>query len=185
MTSMRLFEAIDFATLQHRGQLRKGTSIPYIVHCVSVGKMLMQLGSAEDVAIAGILHDVVEDTEAELEEVRQRFGSRVADLVDGVSEPDKQLPWRDRKEHAIAKARSTDDLELLAIKCADKLDNIQDMRHDHSRIGEKLWERFKAPRDKQLWYHTTLCDLFEQRLMGSPWEELAFRYRAEVAWLFP
>nr|WP_316046713.1 HD domain-containing protein [Planococcus glaciei] len=94
--------AIGFAAFKHTGQVRKGTSIPYISHPFAVGMMLQQAGESEEVIAAGILHDTLEDTATTEEEIRTVFGEQVLLLVKAASEPDKSRPWEDRKRHTVS-----------------------------------------------------------------------------------
>ncbi|MED3562733.1 HD domain-containing protein, partial [Bacillus xiapuensis] len=93
--------ALQMAGKAHEGQYRKLTDIPYIIHPVAVGMLLMKEGFAEDIVAAGILHDTVEDTDLTLEDIKQEFGEKIAEIVAGCSEPDKSLSWEKRKEHTI------------------------------------------------------------------------------------
>jgi (p)ppGpp synthase/HD superfamily hydrolase len=168
-----VFKAITFAAQCHEGQYRKGTSIPYIVHPLSMLRFLARLDAPAELQAAAVLHDVVEDTEATLEDIEQRFGGRVAALVEGATEKDKTLSWLERKQAAIHHAECSSDLELLVLKCVDKLDNLSDIREDHELHGETIWGRFKVDRATQMWYYGTLTRLFGQRLIGSPYQGLA------------
>jgi (p)ppGpp synthase/HD superfamily hydrolase len=147
-----VFEAIEFATRAHAGQYRKGTRIPYILHPLRVGSLLIEVDSPEPVVIAGILHDTVEDTPVTIAEVAGRFGDRVARLVASVSEPDKRAPWDERKRHTVEQLRSAEP-DTLLIACADKLDNIRSMRRGEARSGAGFWDRFHRPREQQAWYY--------------------------------
>ena len=97
--------AIEVAARAHRDQLRKGTDVPYITHPYGVGLMLARAGYDEEVIAAGILHDTVEDTDVTPEQVRETFGARVADIVRGRSEQDKDLPW----ESAVGSPQASHD----------------------------------------------------------------------------
>ncbi len=180
----RVFEALEFAAECHRGQYRKGTRIPYIVHPVSMVRFLARVGAPEDVLAAAALHDVVEDTEATLDQVRERFGDRVAELVEGASETDKSQTWRERKEATVQAARQTDDAELTVLKCVDKLDNLSDIREDRELVGEKIWERFKADKANQVWYYGTLSRIFSEKLAGTGYEPLAQQMAAVYEGVF-
>lgn len=150
--------AIQVALEAHKGQKRKGTSIPYIVHPVEVGIILGQNGAEEEVIIAGILHDTVEDTDLTLEDIERMFGTKIRDYVEGVSEPQKGTPgvtWRDRKEHTIEYIKGAK-LEVKLISCADKLSNIRSIYNDYINIGDGLWDRFNAGYDEQKWYYINL-----------------------------
>ncbi len=96
-------KAIQFAAIAHEGQYRKGTNIPYIIHPVSVGFLLQSIGCDEEVIVAGLLHDTVEDTDTELDDIKREFGERVASLVFSASEPDKTLTWEERKIHSATR----------------------------------------------------------------------------------
>lgn len=171
--SSRLFKAVDFATAAHSGQFRKGTTIPYVVHPLSVAKRLSRVGIHEDVVVAGILHDVVEDTDTTFADIERDFGARVAELVAGVSDKDKSESWESRKSDALAKVKDTEDLDLLTLKCADKLDNLSDILADYRQHGEELWQRFKRGKKAQAWYYQSIAQVMNERLAGEPGEPLA------------
>jgi len=166
---------VSFATEHHGGQARKGTTIPYIVHPLNVCKHLLRYGAGDDLASAGVLHDVLEDTQATYSQVEELFGERVALLVYHAGEPDKSADWQTRKEHTVQAVRKSEDLELLALKCADKLDNLSDIRFDFQMLGDDLWLRFNTPNgvSDQKWYYSTLSSTFVEKLEGSRWEPLA------------
>lgn len=155
----RIFEAVEFAQKAHQGQYRKGSSLPYIVHPISVMESLILEGCSEEVAIAGLLHDVIEDTPYSGQDIWERFGERIARLVECVSEPDRSLSWQERKDHTIAYFENCQDLDVLHIFCADKLHNMQSMVADYARIGEELWRKYNAPKEKQKWYYTTIANI--------------------------
>lgn len=177
----RLFDAIEFAAKQHRGQFRKGTRIPYIVHVLGVCRILAEFNFDEDTMIGGILHDVVEDTSATLEDVRTLFGREVADIVNGTTEPEKHEPlsqtqekasWRSRKQHTIdfiaGRTHQPPSLGVLAVSCADKLDNVRAMAHDFAQEGAIFWNRFNAPKEDQAWYYQGLTDAFVEQGKRHP-----------------
>jgi len=175
-----LYEAIAFAVERHRGQVRKGTTIPYVLHPLNVGYLLMKHGCPDEVAIAGFLHDTLEDTQTTSDELRERFGQRVAWLVEQVTEQDRSQPWEARKRHSVTHLQEVQDEAVLLVACADKLDNLLAMEDGVRVLGVELWERFKAPMPVQRWYYFTLADLFVQRLTGEPGATLA-RQMAETA----
>jgi (p)ppGpp synthase/HD superfamily hydrolase len=179
-----VFEAITYASRCHEGQYRKGTQIPYIVHPLGMLRALARLDAPEHLQAAAVLHDVVEDTDATLEELTERFGERVATLVEGTTEKDKSLGWMERKQAAIAHAEASDDVELIVLKCVDKLDNLTDIRADHELHGESIWARFKATHGDQMWYYGTLVRLFEERLEGTPYQPLAVQIKTVYEMVF-
>lgn len=165
-------EALIFAAVAHRPQRRKGTDVPYIVHPFHVALILLRYGFDEDVAIAGLLHDVVEDCDISLEEIEERFGARVAKLVDGVTErkqtaDDKERPWRERKEEQLANIEKLGH-EGAALKAADALHNCQTTVADLKEMGDALWERFNAGPEEQRWYYGALVSALRGPLGDHP-----------------
>lgn len=188
-----VFKAIKFVAEAHQGQYRKGTNIPYISHLMNVMKILCENGCDKEIITAGILHDVLEDTSVTIEQVERLFGKRVATIVIGASEPDhdrngkdEKTSWRLRKQHTIEFVNREATLEQLLVSCADKLDNAKAIRQDFVLKGEKLWERFNAPKSDQQWYYTTLAATFEQRSaeFGEPFSILSQRLTNTVNEVF-
>jgi (p)ppGpp synthase/HD superfamily hydrolase len=178
-----VFDAIEFATRAHAGQYRKGTRLPYIIHPLSVARILIEQDLPDPVVVAGVLHDTVEDTSVTLNQIRDRFGSEVAVLVDAVSEADKAASWEDRKRRTLATIRSAAD-EAVWVECADKLDNIRCMAADQALEGDRFWDRFNSPKDKQRWYYQSLCEAFALRLESGPVAALYARFAHEVGKVF-
>jgi (p)ppGpp synthase/HD superfamily hydrolase len=159
----RFMKAFEFAAAKHAGQTRKASTIPYIAHLMGVASLVLEAGGDEDLAIAALLHDVVEDCGGVpmLKEVRRRFGSRVAKVVDGCTDSygDPKPPWRERKENYIAHLK-TADADTRLVSAADKLNNVRSIVSDYRAIGESIWSRFNGGRDGTLWYYRTLRDKF-------------------------
>src|SRR6266700_4865876 len=155
--------AFQFATKMHAGQTRKASTIPYIAHLMAVASLVLEAGGDEDLAIAALLHDVVEDCGGApmLREVRRRFGSRVAKVVDGCTDADTYPtpPWRERKEKYIAHLQKAA-ADTRLVSAADKLNNVRSILGDYRAIEESVWSRFKGGRDGTLWYYRTLRDVF-------------------------
>ena len=166
----RFERALLFATRKHAGQHRKGTTVPYVAHLLSVAGLVLEAGGDEDLAIAALLHDVVEDCGGApmLKEIRRRFGKRVADVVDGCTDTDldPKPPWRQRKEDYLKHLR-TADADTRLVSAADKLHNVRSIVAAYREIGDRVWERFHGKRDGTLWYYRTLLDEF-QRKKSSP-----------------
>ncbi|MBI4639504.1 MAG: HD domain-containing protein [Candidatus Tectomicrobia bacterium] len=178
-----IFDAIEFATKAHTGQFRKGTNVPYIVHPLAVAKTLIDCGCSEEVIVAGILHDTVEDTSVTLEDIRQLFGEEVAKLVEGASEPDKSDTWENRKRHTIEYLK-TAPINILLVACADKFDNIKTIREDYAKVGESIWSRFNRSKEHQRWYYQALVDVFTNRMQGEPTASLFQQFKSEVQKVF-
>ena len=154
--SNRLNEAIEFAVKKHSGQFRKATTLPYILHPLEVLQILYSMRADTNVMIAGVLHDTVEDTDTTLDEIKEIFGSDVAELVASNSE-DKSKSWIERKQHTIDDLANANERVKMLIM-ADKLSNIRSIAFDYNNIGDKLWERFNAPKEKQAWYYDGILD---------------------------
>ncbi len=149
-------KAVRFALKTHevdQKQKRKGKDIPYITHPLTVGLILARAGADEDVVIAGILHDTIEDSAPEKrvssEMIVERFGENVAELVASVTEFHKDLPWEERKREALAHIDGFSSGSLL-VKSADVLANLCELADDLDQHGEAVWERFHAPRERIL-----------------------------------
>ncbi len=178
-----IFAALRFAAEAHEGQFRKGTRIPYLIHPLRVAKILLDYGCPDELAIAGLLHDTVEDTDATVDEIRTIFGEDVARLVEFATEPEKIWTWEKRKQHTLHLLESGS-AQALYLSIADKLDNVRSLREDLQRIGDKAWQRFKRPREKQMWYYQSLQRVFDARLTQPPGSLLAAQFREEVAAIF-
>ena len=159
----RFQRAFEFAAKQHAGQTRKASSIPYIAHLMGVASLVFEAGGDEDLAIAALLHDVVEDCGGApmLNQIRRRFGPRVAKIVDGCTDAYQlpKAPWHDRKVSYINRLKK-EDTETRLVSAADKLNNVRSILSDYRTIGESVWSRFNGGRDGTLWYYRTLRDEF-------------------------
>ena len=151
-----LEKAIHFVTSKHAGQLRKGTTIPYIVHPLEVMNILRTMGADTNLLIAGLLHDTVEDTDTTVDEIIDLFGTDVGCLVAGHSE-DKSKTWKQRKIHAIRHLADAD-IRFKMLVMADKVSNLRSIAADYQALGDQLWARFNAPKEKQAWYYSGIQD---------------------------
>jgi len=158
-----IHEAINFAANAHKRQVRKGTDDPYITHPFEVAQILTNAHCSEEMIIAGLLHDTVEDAGITISQIEDIFGQRVAQLVAASSE-DKSKPWEERKSHTIEELSQTKDTELLLLACADKLSNLRSLNADFDRVGEAVWQRFKRGKSQQAWYYSEVLDCFEKPL---------------------
>jgi len=159
----RFLRAFQFAALKHAKQTRKASAIPYIAHLMGVASLVLEAGGDEDLAIAALLHDVVEDCGGApmLKEVHRRFGKRVANVVEGctdsIDHPD--APWRRRKDEYLAHLKTAGP-DTRLVSAADKLNNVRSILSDYRAIGESVWSRFNGGRDGTLWYYRTLREEF-------------------------
>ncbi len=168
LLSPRFERALVLANRLHARQKRKRTEVPYIAHLMTVAGLVLEAGGDEDMAIAALLHDAVEDQGGKptLRMIGQQFGKRVADIVAGCTDSDTipKPPWRERKERYIAHLRHASP-EVRLVSAADKLHNARCVLGDYRRLGEALWPRFSGRRDGTLWYYRALVDTF--RAAGS------------------
>jgi (p)ppGpp synthase/HD superfamily hydrolase len=159
----RFLRAFEFGAEKHKGQTRKASTIPYIAHLMGVASLVLEAGGDEDLAIAALLHDVVEDCGGApmLKEVRRRFGPRVAKVVEGCTDADT-IPkprWLERKQSYIRHLKNAD-ADTRLVSAADKLNNVRSIVSDYRAIGESVWSRFNGGREGTLWYYRTLRDVF-------------------------
>lgn len=163
-------EAIIYATILHQGKVRKLADTPYILHPLEVAQILSTMTDDQELITAGILHDVVEDTDGTLEEIEKRFGKRVAYLVGSESEnkypgEDPTETWVKRKEESIVELKKCKDIDVEMLWLADKLSNIRSLAGLYSEKGEELWTylRMQDPM-KQCWYYRSIAETIELNL---------------------
>lgn len=165
MLGEKFQEALAFAVAAHDGQERKTTGVPYVSHPLQVAGIALEHGASEKVAIAALLHDVIEDTSYTHADLAERFGSTVADIVLGCSDadgPEVKGAWRPRKQEYLEHLQACDDATVL-VSCADKLHNVRTILTDLRAIGPSVWERFSGRCEGSLWYYTELARIFESR----------------------
>jgi (p)ppGpp synthase/HD superfamily hydrolase len=175
--------AIEVAVKAHEDQLRKGTDVPYITHPLAVGILLAKAGCQDEVIAAGILHDTVEDTSITLDYICEKFGDKVASVVEGASEPDRSLPWEERKTHTIEFLNAAS-LEVRLVTCADKLHNIRAIASEYEKIGDQVWKRFKRGKADQAWYYRGLVKSVCDRSDNRGYESLFQQLKSEVEGFF-
>jgi guanosine-3',5'-bis(diphosphate) 3'-pyrophosphohydrolase len=166
--SSRIDAALAMAAAKHAGQCRKGTATPYIVHPVHVAWLLRAHGADEDTVIAGLLHDVLEDTDCTQSEIDAGFGIVVGAIVASCSESDKSRSWEERKREMVGRMRSMSDAAKM-VQCADKAHNLHTMADALERKEPGFWGRFKRGPTAQLAYHhealAALSDGFDHPIL--------------------
>jgi (p)ppGpp synthase/HD superfamily hydrolase len=174
--------ALLYATYVHGGQVRKGTSIPYVAHLLAVTATVLEYGGDEDLAIAALLHDSAEDQggKARLEDVANRFGPRVAKVVAACSDSlantaggEQKEDTKKRKSRYLSHLRKADE-DTLRVSLADKVHNARAILRDlrKSDVGKKIWDRFSQPKEQTLWYYAELANTFRTALPGQLTDEL-------------
>lgn len=178
----RFDRALLYATHVHGGQARKGTSIPYVAHLLAVAATVIEYSGSEDMAIAALLHDAVEDQggRPRLADIRNRFGDRVAGIVESCSDSvvnaaagERKADWRTRKTQYITHL-STVDQDTLLVSLADKIHNARSILRDLRKPdpGPAVWARFSNPKKDTLWYYRELATAFGKLLPGQLANEL-------------
>jgi (p)ppGpp synthase/HD superfamily hydrolase len=173
----RFDRALMYATHVHGGQVRKGTSTPYIAHLLAVAATVLEYDGSEDMAIAALLHDAVEDQggEARLGDIRNRFGDHVGDIVRSCSDSvvntsgsQTKEDWRIRKTRYLEHLRVVDE-DTLWVSLSDKVHNARSILRDLRKreIGPKVFDRFKVSKKDTLWYYGELAKVFNERLEGQ------------------
>jgi (p)ppGpp synthase/HD superfamily hydrolase len=187
----RFTQAIDYARHLHI-ETRKGSDIPSMAHLLGVASLVMgENGHApvpvtEDMAIAAILHDAVEDHGGmlRLRDIEHTFGANVARMVEGLSdsfvdEAMQKASWEERKAGYVERLAG-EPLDVQLISAADKLYNARTILSDYREVGAQVWERFKRGRDEQLWYYRELLRVFKLQPSNRIVEEFE-RVVAELA----
>ena len=154
-------KAAEFAKRAHDGVYRKGTQIPYITHPMETAAIVTAFTNEPEMIAAALLHDVIEDAGVTKEELEEKFGSRVAFLVESESE-DKSRSWMERKGTTVEHLKSaTRDEKILAL--ADKLSNIRSTARDYLVLGDEVWQRFNQ-KDKQMqgWYYKGVAEALKE-----------------------
>lgn len=170
-------QAIVFAVHAHQGMVRKGTSIPYILHPLEAASIVATMTTVETTLAAAILHDVLEDTHVSYAELKERFG-KVADLVAAESEnkrddvPAKDT-WDTRKLETIEHLSFTTNIAEKMVALGDKLSNMRALYRDSLIYGDELWERFNQnDKNKQAWYYRNMVDALSELKKHKAWQEL-------------
>jgi len=180
--SHRFSEALAYTAVLHAEQKRKSSGEPYLAHLLAVAAIVMEHGGNEDEAIAGLLHDAVEDQGGieTLDEIHRRFGETVAAIVEGCTDTVEHVktPWRQRKETHVSRLKDASASVRLVV-AADKLHNARSLLREYRRHGELLWSHFRGGRDGTLWYYRAVLDVLTQAEKTPLLEELA-RTVAEI-----
>ncbi len=154
---MLIYKAIQMAIKAHEHQLRKLDNDIYVAHPIEVGVILAKHNLPDEVIIAGILHDTVEDTSLTLEKIESEFGSSVAAYVKLCSELNKGESWKKRKLSYLDQLENAPN-DVLFIVCVDKLTNIQSIQRNFEAYGPAIWQKFNAGYEEQKWYYEAILE---------------------------
>lgn len=162
----RLQRAFRYAAEKHAGQTRKQSAVPYLSHLMAVAALVLEAGGDEDMAIAALLHDVVEDCGGmpRLREIRKKFGARVAKIVEGCTDSfgEPKPEWVERKKDYLREVKHAD-VETRLVSASDKLHNVRTILADYRQDGEAIWAKFSGKKEGTLWYYRALSDEYRRR----------------------
>lgn len=172
-------KAIRFAVDAHANTERRGKGFPYVIHVLEAMEIVASITPDKELLAAAALHDTIEDTDVTLEQIRQEFGDRVAQLVhsesdvriEGQSEAES---WRARKQAAIDRLAATSrDGKIVAL--GDKLSNMRAIARDYKDKGEDLWKIFHAPGGKadHEWHYRGLAASLSELADTHAYKEFA------------
>lgn len=160
----RLDSALKKAAWAHeqQGQHRKGTDIPYIIHPVGAMIVASSATTDEDVLIACLMHDILEDVDSSIysaADMERDFGSRVVEIVRGVTKNDSITDWRAQSEAYLRHLEAEASSESVIVSLADKIHNLMSILSDYEQIGDEIWQRFttKSMADQLWWYESILA----------------------------
>ena len=172
-----LDRAIRFSESAHRGQVRKGTEVPYFTHPVAVAMIVLEHGYPVEAAIVGLLHDLIEDTPVDRDEIEADFGEAIAQAVVDLTEPDKSLPWEERKTVYVKRLGATASPLSLPACAADKAHNLRsilwdlDLARNEGRDPRDVWRRFKRAPKKISAYHRAVANALHGRGFNGPLQD--------------
>jgi (p)ppGpp synthase/HD superfamily hydrolase len=175
MYSYRVEQAIRAAAVLHKDQLRKGSMpFPYVTHLFATAFNLIDYTDDEDVIIAALLHDTLEDTDYTIEELQEDFGGRVREIVEAVTEPksseDKKLNWRERKL-AYIKSLKKGPQESCLVAAADKIHNFRTIVEDYHDSPDRFKQDFGGNYDERLELYSEIARVLNDRLDGALLDE--------------
>ena len=170
-------EAVAFAVKAHDGMRRKKSESPYILHPMEAAVIVGTMTDDQNLIAAAALHDVVEDAGVTIEEIEERFGKRVRELVSSETE-DKRADrppaetWRIRKEESLNVLKNTEDIDVLMLWIGDKLANMRAIYRDYKVEGVAMWQRFnQTDVNEQAWYYRSIVELTKRLSDTSAWLE--------------
>ncbi len=183
--TQKIQQAIKKSAILHKNQIRKDNPLPFITHPYSVAFILSGYTDDEDIIVAGLLHDVLEDVPNYFaDDMKNEFGQKVYEIVKGVSEdkdpndkdPDSVGTWEKRKNGYLNNLKK-DTFEVMMVSCADKIHNLLSIQEAYKEQGEDLWKKFNAPKDKQAWFYGEVLNILRERLDNNIIDELERVYK--------
>jgi len=162
--SPRIEKAIEVAIRIHSGQMRKGDGVtPYVVHPISVAMILARYTNDEDVLIAALLHDALEDTSYSEQDLEKDFGSKILSIVKDVSDKRPEDPWSKRKDAYLEHLKDASK-EAFLVACADKINNLTSICEAYEKYGDNIWKSFNASKEAKIGFYEALYKKVGKRL---------------------
>jgi (p)ppGpp synthase/HD superfamily hydrolase len=181
----KIQKAINKATILHLNQIRKGSNLPYITHPYSVAFILSNYTNNENIIIAGLLHDVLEDVkDYNSKDLEKDFGKEITKIVKEVSEDTdpnhnskkKKETWKYRKEQYI-KDLKNDSFEAQMVCAADKIHNLRSLMFSYKKEGDKMWKHFNSSKEESLWFYKEVLNILKEKLDNKIVKELEKTYQ--------
>jgi len=159
----KIEKAISVALKIHKNQRRKGDNITaYVAHPIGVGFLLARYTQKEDVIIAALLHDAIEDTDYPAQKIRQEFGDLALRLIREVSDKYPLDPWQKRKNEYLRNIKKAS-FDACLIACADKINNLISISQSYLKLGDSIWKRFDAPKEDMLGFYADIHKIIRKR----------------------
>jgi (p)ppGpp synthase/HD superfamily hydrolase len=168
----KLDKAIRVAAWAHeqQGQHRKGSGLPYIVHPFGTMVIASNVTNDEDILIACLLHDILEDVDEKIynkQKMNNDFGERVVSIVDGVTKDSSIKDWQGRADAYLLHLEKKASDESVVVSAADKIHNLLSIIDDYKLLGDELWSRFNAGKKQQLWWYRSILGVITKRNVPS------------------
>lgn len=165
-------KAIHFATIAHSGQRRRNENVDVIFHPYTVGMILLKLGCSEEIVCSGILHDIIEDTNYDYEDLKNNFGIKIANNVKKVSEDSNIDNWRTRKESFINQIKD-EEKDIITLEIVDKLHNLLS-EYERFKKGVNIWSNSPAGYEDNKWFYEEIYFLGKNKNVNK---DLLDRYK--------
>lgn len=167
-------QALAFAVERHGDQKRKGTGgtkggpgAPYVTHPIAVSELcFIFYPDNHSLAIAALLHDLLEDTKTTAEEIEHDFGHEVRELVEGVTKKGKN--WHDTRDLTVEKLKTVENLDIVRLKACDALHNATSIGRDATYYGAQFWERFNVGPADIIGYYQRMAEAIAERIPDEP-----------------
>lgn len=171
MYSYRIEQAIRAAAILHKDQLRKGSiPLPYITHVVAVAMIASDYTQEDDVIVAALLHDTLEDTDYTAEELQEDFGGSVRDIVESLTQPDydgaKELTWTEQKKRYAKQLKKASD-EALIVAAADKIHNMRSIVEEYFDDHARFMKEFRGSLDDRALMYQDISNILNSQLKND------------------